>query len=172
MSDTNHPILSKLTSLGKPRAGLPDLPPASPPVMEGITQAPASREVQQALEREDELAVPLVGKLPLKKDTIAHIDELLTDDAKAKGLMPVIEQDETEAKRRRTGYIQQLATQEPSRVHGEEAVGRVSHQEAALPPMIRLSINPSLRKCQVESADDVQATVVRTGVEVTVKLSW
>lgn len=172
MSDTKHPVLSKLTSLGKPRAGLPALPPPSPPVMEGITQAPAPREVQEQLEKGDEAAVPLVGKLPPRKDTIAHIDDLLTEDAKAKGLMPVIEQDKTEGRRRRTGFLQQLANQEPSRVHGEEAGGRVSHQEAAQPPMIRLSINPTLRKCQVESADDVQATVVRTGVEVTVKLSW
>ena len=172
MSDTKHPILSKLTSLGKPRAGLPALPPASPPVMEGITQAPAPREVQEQLEKGDEAAVPLVGKLLPKKDTLAHIDDLLTEDAKAKGLMPVIEQDETRARELRTGHIQRLANQVPSRVHGEEAVGKVSNAEAAPPPMIRLAINPTLRKCQVESADDVQATVVRTGVEVTVKLSW
>jgi len=140
--------------------------------MEGITQAPAPHEVQEQLEKGDEAAVPLVGKLPQRKDTIAHIDDLLTEDAKAKGLMPVIEQDETRARELSTGFLHQLANQEPKREHGEEAVGRVSNREAAPPAMIRLSINPTLRKCQVESAEDMQATVVRIGAEVTVKLSW
>jgi hypothetical protein len=168
MSDSKHPVLSRLTSL-KPLAGLP---PREPAKAEGITQAPAPREVQEQLEKGDEEAVPLVGKLPPRKDIITHIDDLLTEDARAKGIMPVIEQDETEGRRRRTGFLQQLANQEPSRVHSEEAVGRVSNQQSAPPAMIRLSINPTLRKCQVESAEDMQATVVRIGAEVTVKLSW
>lgn len=169
MSDTKHPILSKLTSLGKPRAGLPNLPPASPPAMEGITQAPAPREVQEQLEKGDEAAVPLVGKLPPRKDTIAHIDDLLTEDAKAKGLMPVIEQDETRARELRTGHIQRLANQVPSRVHGEEAVGKA---EVIKTKQITLEITPSIKRATVKTGEDVSAGFSVISGQVVAVIDW
>jgi hypothetical protein len=147
MSD--HPILKRLTSL-KPLAGMA---PREPALADGVQYAPASAAENEAAHLRD-------------------LDAELERDAKLKGLMPVIEANEEEAKRRRTGYLKDLAMSEPMRQH-TEAVIDSSKRTVLKAVQVSLSLNPSLKKLQVTSGDVITAALSQVeGGQVVVTVDW
>jgi hypothetical protein len=147
MSD--HPILKRLTSL-KPLAGMA---PREPALADGVQYAPASAAENEAAHLRD-------------------LDAELERDAKLKGLMPVIEANEEEAKRRRTGYLKDLAMSEPMRQH-TEAVIDTSKRTVLKAVQVSLSLNPSLKKLQVTSGDVITAALSQVeGGQVVVTVDW